>query len=394
MLLSFSDDMLRESVDAPALPIFDERVCAFLSALSASILRNEREYSDVVTFGYWCRKSALASYSKAYASEALRMGRGLAFHVAPSNVPVNFAFSLAAGLLAGNKNVVKVPSKQFPQVDAIVRQISALLDGEFSDMNPYVRLVRYDRTGEETAAISAACDTRIIWGGDETIARIRENGLKPRANEITFADRNSISVIDGAAYLSSERFEEHARAFYNDTYFSDQNACTAPRLIVWLNDRDDSAKKRFWRELSKIVRERYEVAPVHAVGKLDALLMSAAHRPVHLESSLADIDMMRIRVDELEAGLLEDRYHSGFFFEYDADAIDEIRPLCDAKLQTVSYIGDGVPGMVSQFVRESGVQGVDRVVPIGSTMDFSLIWDGVDLISLMSRVVDVLKLGK
>ena len=35
-------------------------------------------------------------------------------------------------------------------------------------------------------------------------------------------------------------------------------------------------------------------------------------------------------------------------------------------------------------------RGVDRIVPIGRTMDFSLMWDGYDLIRSMSRRIDAL----
>ena len=33
---------------------------------------------------------------------------------------------------------------------------------------------------------------------------------------------------------------------------------------------------------------------------------------------------------------------------------------------------------------------VDRIVPMGRTMDFTLVWDGVDLIRTMSRAVQVI----
>ena len=35
----------------------------------------------------------------------------------------------------------------------------------------------------------------------------------------------------------------------------------------------------------------------------------------------------------------------------------------------------------------AGVPGVDRVVQIGHALDFSLIWDGMDLIAQMSRQI-------
>jgi hypothetical protein len=38
-------------------------------------------------------------------------------------------------------------------------------------------------------------------------------------------------------------------------------------------------------------------------------------------------------------------------------------------------------------VEEYGVPGVDRIVPVGKTMELSFIWDGYDMIETMSRVV-------
>ena len=34
--------------------------------------------------------------------------------------------------------------------------------------------------------------------------------------------------------------------------------------------------------------------------------------------------------------------------------------------------------------------GIDRVVPVGRTMDFSLYWDGNDLIKSFSRTIEII----
>ena len=62
------------------------------------------------------RCAALLAEKAKYDDAELRLGKGVVFHIAPSNVPVNFAFSFAAGLLAGNANIVRIPSKDFEQV--------------------------------------------------------------------------------------------------------------------------------------------------------------------------------------------------------------------------------------------------------------------------------------
>ncbi len=66
--------------------------------------------------------------------------------------------------------------------------------------------------------------------------------------------------------------------------------------------------------------------------------------------------------------------------------IIQIRDLCDDKrCQTIGYIGD--KDMFTQLIL-SGVKGVDRIVPLGKTMDFDLIWDGYDLTNMLTRIVD------
>ena len=89
---------------ARPLAPFDGGVMAFLSDLGAALIadREARAYPDVVAFGFFCRRANLEALAREYEGAVSdRLGRGISFHIAPSNVPVNFAYSLAAGLLAG-----------------------------------------------------------------------------------------------------------------------------------------------------------------------------------------------------------------------------------------------------------------------------------------------------
>ena len=121
-----SPEIVEQMQDVRPLRPFDDEAVAFLNDLSA-ILRKNREFSDVATFGFWCRKAALLKEKEKYDDIAERFGKGIVFHSTPSNVPVNFAFSFAAGLLAGNANIVRLPGKPFAQVDIISDAIKELL---------------------------------------------------------------------------------------------------------------------------------------------------------------------------------------------------------------------------------------------------------------------------
>ncbi len=369
------------------LPPFSDEVISFLNELSKIVIRKGRTFSDVVTFGFWCRRAALLAEKEKYDDKKQRYGKGIVFHIAPSNVPVNFAFSFAVGLLAGNANIVRLPSKDFEQVKVICDAINQLLAGDYSYMSDYLCLVRYPVSKEVNDLFSALCSTRVIWGGDGTIAEIRKSPLKPRANEITFADRYSIAVIDSEAYLEADDKDAIAQAFYNDTYFSDQNACTSPHLIVWLGEKKKEAKELFWNKAHSYANARYELAPVQAVGKLTALCKFSANRKAVFDHGRDNL-IYRIAVDQIDEGLMDYRYNSGFFFEFDAESLKEIAPIAGERCQTLTYYGIKVEKF-KELLGDVKILGIDRIVPMGKSMEFSLIWDGHDLIREMSKRIEI-----
>ena len=367
---------------------FADSVLMFFNDLSKILLKEGRAYSDVATFGFWCRRSALLNEKAAYTDIASRLGKGVVFHSTPSNVPVNFAFSFASGLLAGNANIVRMPGKVFEQVDIICRAVNELITTTHVDMVPYIAFVKYPPIKEITDAFCSISSTRVVWGGDATIAEMRQSPLCPRANEITFADRHSIAVIDADGYLAINEKEKIAQDFYNDTYFSDQNACTAPRVIVWLGKDKEKAKQAFWVHAHKLIKEKYNMASVQAIGKRAAFYRAASEIDAQLVEDKemgSDEFITRIKVDCLN-GLMRYKYNSGFFFEYDADHIDDILPLCDERCQTLTYCGID-KDVLHNLLKNQRPRGVDRIVPMGKSMDFTLIWDGHDLIREMSRYI-------
>lgn len=382
-----SAEVEAQMANVPPLPIFSEEARAFLTALSARILRDAeaKAYPDVVTLGFWCRPASLRQMHSNYESKENRLGRGIVFHIAPSNVAVNFAYSCLAAFLAGCASIVRLPSKDFPQVALLCRLFSETL-ADFPALVPYFLFVRYGHEQEVNAHYTQMAQTRVIWGGDATIGEIRCTPLSPRANEITFADRHSLAVLDADAYLAAADKERIAQDFYNDTYLSDQNACTAPHFIIWVGTEIAAAQEIFWRTLHELVRARYTLQAVQVVDKLTQVYRFGAcfeARQIEMPDNL----ITRVRAAQLTEGLAAYRAGSGFFIEYNAKELGEIRPLCGLSCQTLSYYGVDRDALL-QVVLAMRPAGVDRIVPIGRTMDFALVWDGVDLIRTMSRVIE------
>lgn len=378
---------------------FSEFVIEFLNELSKVLMasRESRMYPDVTTLGFWLRKASVLKLKERFlSSDSLLVGRGVAFHIAPSNVAVNYAYSLFTGLLCGNANIVRLPSKEFPQVGIINQAIHQVLsDEKYEELRKEICLVKYERSKEINDRLSALCDVRIIWGGDRTIEEIRKSPLPPRATEITFADRYSLAVIDAERYLDTEHKEKVAVDFYNDTYLSDQNACTSPRVVVWTGKGREAAKEVFWSEVHRVVKDKYAFQAIQGVDKLSQAYLAAAEYTVEADGGKGllrkevseDNLLVRINVSELRDTLMNYRGNSGYFYEYDCEDILELKEFCDnTHCQTIGYIGE--KEMFLPLVR-SGIRGVDRIVPMGHTMDFDLVWDGYNLVSQLTRVVNL-----
>lgn len=383
-----NSDVIKKMPSVPVKTPFSEEVIDFLSRFSKLLINSSeaKNYPDIVTLGFWLRKASLYKLKERFKflDNNIHVGRGIAFHIAPSNIPVNYMYSLVAGLLTGNINIVRVPSKDFQQVKIINTILNEVLM-EYQEIQPYICLIRYEREKQINDLLSSIADTRIIWGGDETIRRLRQSPLQPRAREIAFADRFSFSIINSDVYLDKEDKLRVAENFYNDTYLTDQNACTSPRLIVWTGNKKEQAKKLFWDTLHELVRKKYNFQPIMGINKLtSAYLMAVQEDGVKIETNRDNL-IVRIRIANLNKNIIEMRENSGYFFEYDCENLLDLKEFCnDKRIQTIGIIGNKLE--IEELLL-SGIRGLDRVVPIGKTMDFDLIWDGYNLVEGLTRII-------
>lgn len=374
---------------------YDPLVCDFLNSLSAELLQNKlsKEYPDVISFGFWCRKANIAKLKEELSETRLRLGLGLVFHISPSNVPVNFAFSFAFSVLSGNSNIVRVPSKDYPQTNIICNAITKVLrDEKFDLIAKMTAFVCYERDDEITRAFSEICNGRITWGGTQTIRDIRRLPVPERAVEVAFADRYSFCAINAESLSTcSEKEVLHlAEGFYNDTYLMDQNACSSPHLVVWLGGGQASSKAKslFWESVYKTAAAKYSLVPLSAVDKLTTLYENAIDLQVISSVSRYENFLYVLKLNHLPNNMEDIRGKCGYFYEYSAKSLDEITHIINEKYQTLTYYGIENDELVA-FVLNNRLFGIDRIVPIGSAMDISIIWDGYDLVRTLSRICDV-----
>lgn len=375
------------------LPIYSDVVCDFLNDLSKMLRReNEaKEYSDILTFAFWCRKANIVNLKEKYTTTDMRVGKGMVFHIAPSNVPINFAYSLAFGMLAGNGNIVRVSQKDFPQVHIVCNAMDKLFKkSEYKILKDQTQVISYEHNNEINEFFSIKCNMRVIWGGDETIEMIRKSPIRPRSGDITFSDRFSFAIFDEEYLegLSEIELKRVAEKFYNDTYLMDQNACSSPHLILWKKSRkhnkdDNRGRNDFWRMLKKVI-QNYDFEEKKAMDKLTLLYKNIVKFPEIEKVNKYTNLLYVVELNNIPPNVEELRGIFGLFYESEIEKIEEICKCISEKTQTCVISGIDKENILRMFI-DNHIRGIDRIVDIGKAMDINVDWDGYDIIGSLSR---------
>ena len=382
----------KEIIDLPRSP-FSVLICDFLNELSKQILQDKlsKKFPDLIAFAYWCRKSNILKYKKNFINKDLYIGLGKVFHITPSNVPMNFAYSLVFGLLSGNSNIVKLPSKEFKQIKIFNRNLIKVLNQKkYIELKKIILFIRYSGKDEFTKFLSLNCDARIIWGGDETIKEVKKFQTKERCRDIAFSDRYSLSVLDTQTIssLNKIKFNKLIKNFFNDSYFMDQNACSSPHLIIWYGKENAKTQDKFWKSLYLLSKEKYKIENISTIDKETQFFRNAINLNQASSYRKLGTHVYVVKLNKLPNQIEKFRGRWGYFYEYCTLNLDLFSALINSKFQTLTYYGI-LKKHLYDFVLKNRLQGIDRIVPVGQAHEMDLKWDGYDIIKSLSRIIDI-----
>ena len=374
---------------------FSDEIISFLDDFSRLI--NSRKslkiFPDIKALAFFCRKKNILNFKKKYYNpERIRFGLGLIFHITPSNIPTNFMYSLIFGLISGNANIVKVPSRKFDEIKIICDEIGYLLKKrKNSKVKNMIKILRYDSNENQiTNDISEISDARLIWGGDKTIEQIRKIKTKARTIDVPFSDRYSISIInsDKLLQLPNYKFNILLKNFYNDTYEVDQNACSSPHVILWQGGQKIAAKKKFWNNLNLLVKKNYNPPAISSIDNYCRLSKELIENNNIHSFKLFNKALYVIKLKKIYPEIFIEKSKWGFFYECNINNLNNIHHLVKKKLQTITYFGYSKI-FLKKFFSEYNFNGIDRVVPIGQALNINLVWDGYDLTTKLSREIEI-----
>lgn len=363
-----------------------------LHKLSNELLTSSfsKRIPQLVALGFWLRPVQINElYLKSIQqadNSSITVSRGLAFHLPPQNVDTLFVYSWSLSLLAGNINIVRLPSEMTNVLEWLVDLIFNILK-EFKIDHEQI-FCRFGTESELTPLISEKSDLRMIWGGDAKVKLISTYPLRPDGLSLGFPNRNSFCIISSKNYsqLSDKEKNAVAEKLFNDIYWFDQMGCGSPKAIFWLKKKQKIAEDLYVRIDNTAKLKKYNVESNISLSKFSFMNDNLASKNATSGRRFSSrLSVLSAKSNKKMSINLEG---AGMLYDIELDDVTEIKKFLDRTTQTITHVGldaleiDNLKEIMSKY-------GGYRLVPVGEALNFSYLWDGIDLILHMTRKISV-----
>jgi len=388
----------KTNTDSLVIKPFESIIISFINEFSKAIFTDKefKQYPELISLAFWMRESSINKLKLEFFKRnenRLIAPRGLALHFAPANVDAIFIYSLFLSLLVGNQNIVRVSSNKSEQQQLIIRVLNQLLvKDKFRKLQSYITIINYAHSDVITKSLSSVCDVRVIWGGDSTVTKISAAPIPPKTIEIKFANKYSYALFGASiiANWTSDKVEELAKNFINDSYWFGQMGCSSPRNVYWYGKQDDVeiAKYRFWDAVTNQLADfPHQLSDADLVNKYVLQCDIAANSAI--ENTITP-NMLASRIANTSDSLLgvqSEHCGGGLFFEDHLSDLGLLGQVVDRDIQTIVYAGIDKE-QLHEAIQQWDVL-PDRLVPCGEGLMFNRIWDGYDLLESFARFVTI-----
>lgn len=175
----------------------------------------------------------------------------------------------------------------------------------------------------------------------------------------------------------------------NDAYGFKQQACSSPRLVVWVGTPGDAerASDLFCCELErKLAGRDFGITASDEMLKKWASFAMAMRGQVEARRWHSNaLTVMKLKGSSRDETYLRG---AGSFGEIEITSLDDLQHLFGPRDQTVAHYGFD-PAAVREFARGLNGRGIDRFVPLGQALSFQRFWDGYDLLAEFTKRVFV-----
>lgn len=392
-----SEEIAQRVIREPSLRAFSKAQVSFLTKLSQEIINRQenRAFPDLITFGYFIRPSNIEWYFSSRQSNKnfIATGVGTAIHVAPSNIPINFAFSWLFGFIAGCKNLVRLPSSRSEQISLFLEAFERTSSlPEFADVRKTNYFFHSERESVALDGLVPKVDALLVWGGDSTVEYFRGLVKSPKVRQIFFPSRQSSMILKASAVLGtleSQNSKDFLRNCYNDTFLTDCNACSSPSKVFFVGAESDCkiASSLFFSKLNDFVLRSNRGIPI--VPRMMDSLGASELSPDWGEVASYGLSIREFRFTDGQTGLKRP-LRFGAFLVKNLPTVGEVTAHLSHDEQTIIH-GGFSEVEVSDLGHQLSSNGTNatRLVPLGSALDMGFFWEGRDNPSSLVKYLEV-----
>jgi hypothetical protein len=390
------DAVLKAASSTLPLAPFDPALVDFVNDFAKSILldRAARAFPELIVLANFFKAGNVSKLKQEMLARgpAVSVARGIVFHIAPSNVDSIFLYSSLLSMLCGNVNLIRISRGSGDQMSFILDKLSKLLVHERAELANRFFLLTYEHSDAVTSLISSFCHLRVVWGGDETVRKIRSLPLRPTAAELCFPDRFSAAMLNADSVLACDEraLEQLATRFFNDAIWFAQQACSSPRLVAWIGSPNScaAARERFWNAFeAQLTGKSYENSAGMVMDRLVTACLVATD-PLHRETSALPFPTRILLRSEALSGIKYVHCGNGLFYEQTFATVPDFLQTLSDREQTLSVYGVEALEM-AEYLRLLPMRTLDRVTKIGQALDFGHVWDGYNLLNAFTRQVAI-----
>lgn len=238
---------MQGAYDEIALPLLKMADISYerFQSLARLFSREELEYKCKTELGEWYEELPALKNG----TTRKRYPLGILFHIAAGNVDGLPAYSVIEGLLAGNINILKLPTGDN---GLSVKLLSELISFEPA-LADYIYVFDVPSTETETLKIFAdIADAVVVWGGDEAVAAARQltdvkTKIIPWGHKLSFA------------YVTEQATEEELYRLALHVCETNQVLCSSCQGIFLDTDNRELSERfaeRFFELLKKANAEK------------------------------------------------------------------------------------------------------------------------------------------
>lgn len=283
--------------------------------------------------------------------------KGVVTHVMVGNVPLASLFALYRSLVTKNVTIAKLPRR-----DCLTALCFALCIHETDPRHPISRALStlyWEPESEFEDSVLAASDVVSVWGRDASVSSIKSR-VPAGVEFVEFGPKRSFAVLmEGIV-----DWDDAARRIALDVVMYDQEGCFSVQEVYVQGDAMRLVKPLSqWLASAAVHLPRRELTvDGHAHiqrARLEAVAQGwSVHAPGGTDWTIIVTD---------QPTMIEENPLARTVFVHPIQAIDQVLPLVDREVQTISF----APWDLIDDVRDAlTARGADRVVPLGRTGQF------------------------